>query len=274
MAVNTGIQPCGFLLELSLDWIVERASENADRFLSESHVTLINEPLARFVMADPLHDIRNLFSRLNDTAQTARAYRVRLVDDRPRFDLAFQQIGSRVLLEGVLSHEEGLGEAFGAVGGLAGGLAGERGQKLLDLAARRMRALTNFDRVTLLVGDAKATSSRSGVPFREGANASLSDDFPALVADASAAPVPIFPRDDDDAIAEAAILRALLADQKAELDERGFASTMRVPVLLAGEPIGEFRMAHTRPCRPSFEAHAAAELFAEMFAMRLEMTAD
>lgn len=269
--METGIQSCGFVLELSLDWIVERASENADHFLSESHVTLINEPLARFVMADPLHDIRNLFSRLSGTGRVARAYRVKLIDDRPRFDLAFQQVGERVILEGVPSPEEGLGAALGAVGGLAGGLAGERGQKLFDAAARRMRALTNFDRVTLLLGDAKATSSRSGVPFREGANASLSDDFPALVADSAAAAVPIFPHEDEDAIADSAILRALNAEQLAELNERGFASTMRVPVLLAGEAIGEFRMAHTKPRRPSFEAHAAAELFAQMFAMRVEM---
>ena len=272
--METGIQPCGFLLELSLDWIVERASENADHFLSESHVTLINEPLARFVMADPLHDIRNLFSRLSGMTRTARAYRVKLIDDRPRFDLAFQQIEERVILEGIPSSEDGLGEALGAVGGLAEGLAGERGQKLLEGAARRMRALTNFDRVTLLVGDAKATSSRSGVPFREGANASLSDDFPALVADSSAAPVPIFPREDEDAIAGASILCAPTPDQLAELADRGFAATMRVPVVLAGEAIGEFRMAHTKPRKPSFEAHAAAELFVQMFAMRVEMTAD
>jgi len=272
--METGIQPCGFLLELSLDWIIERASENADKCLGESHVTLINEPLARFVMADPLHDIRNLFSRLSGMTRLARAYRVKLIEDRPRFDIAFQQVEERVLLEGVPSPEEGLGEALGAVGGLAGGLAGSRGQALLDAAARRMRALTNFDRVSLLVGDAKATSSRSGVPFREGANASLSDDFPALVCDAGASAVPIFPHDDEDAIADAAVLRAPSADQKAELDERGFASTMRVPVLLAGEPIGEFRMAHTKSRRPSLETHAAAELLAQMFAMRLEMAAD
>ena len=35
------IQPAGFLIVLSLDWIVLRASENIDDFLGESHVTLI-----------------------------------------------------------------------------------------------------------------------------------------------------------------------------------------------------------------------------------------
>jgi len=42
-------------------------------------------------------------------------------------------------------------------------------------------------------------------------------------------------------------------------------------VMLGGQTIGEFRMAHTRPRVPSFEVHAAAELFAQLFAMRLEI---
>ena len=136
-----------------------------------------------------------------------------------------------------------------------------------------MRALTGYDRVTLLVDSSKATSDRSGVPFRAGANATLSAGFPPVVANSAAVPVPVFPRREDDGAAAAALLRAPLASQKEELGERGFASTMRIPMLRGGEPIGEFRLAHTTPRPPSFELHAAAELFAQMFAMRLEIDA-
>jgi light-regulated signal transduction histidine kinase (bacteriophytochrome) len=134
-----------------------------------------------------------------------------------------------------------------------------------------MRALTAFDRVTLLVGDSKATSSRTGIPFRPGANATLSDDFPLLVSDSAATGVSVFPREDEDTAIAIALLRAPSADQKAELVERGFGSTMRVPVTLDNEKIGEFRLAHTKPRKPSFEVHAAAELFAQFFALRLEI---
>lgn len=265
------IQSGAYLLELSLDWIVCRASENIHRLLDESHVTLIEEPLGKFVQSQPLHDLRNLFSRLSGTTGIARAYRVRLTDEPDLVDIAFEQHDDRVMLEVVPSPPDGLGECLGAVGGLAAGLAGESGQQLLDAGARRMRALTAFDRVTLLVSDSKSTSDRTGVPFRSGANASLSDGLPALVPDSSAAGVPIFPRTDDDSAVSKALLRAPTADQKAELVERGFASTMRVPMVLDGEQIGEFRLAHTTPRRPSFELHAAAELFAQLFAMRLEI---
>jgi hypothetical protein len=255
--VDGGIQPSGYLLELSLDWIVERASENVHHLLGESHVTLIDEPLGRFVQSQALHDLRNLFSRLSATTGIARAYRVRLTDDPDLFDIAFQQHGDRVILEAVPSPPGGLGEELSAVGGLGDGLASERGPKLLDAAARRMRALTAFDRVTLLVGDSKATSSRTGVPFRPGANATLSDDIPLLVSDSAAAAVPVFPREDEDSAIATALLRAPSIEQKAELVERGFGSTMRVPVLLENEKIGEFRMAHIKPRPPSFEIHTA-----------------
>src|SRR5574338_374497 len=144
--MDGGIQKCGYLLELSLDWIVCRASENVHHLLGESHVTLIDEPFGNFVQAQALHDLRNLFSRLSGSTGIARAYRVRLTDDAELFDLAFQQSGDRVILEAVQSPADGLAETLGAVGGLAAGMAGESGQALLDSAARRMRALTAFDR--------------------------------------------------------------------------------------------------------------------------------
>jgi light-regulated signal transduction histidine kinase (bacteriophytochrome) len=270
-STDSGVQAGAFLLELSPDWIVLRASENVHHLLGQSHVTLIDEPLGRFVHSQALHDLRNLFSRLSGTTGIARAYRVRLTDDPDLFDIAFQLSNGRVILEAVPSSDEGFGTYFGTVGGLIAGLAGSHGQALLDAGARRMRALTAFDRVTLLVGDAKATSSRSGVPFRPGANATLSDDFPAQIVDAAAAAVLLFPRRENDKAAAAALLRAPSASQRAELEDRGFASTMRVPIVLGGNTIGEFRLAHTRPRPPSFELHAAAELFAQLFAMQVEI---
>jgi light-regulated signal transduction histidine kinase (bacteriophytochrome) len=270
-ADDTCVQPGAWLLELSPDWIVCRASENIHHLLGESHVTLIEEPLGKFVHAQPLHDLRNLFSRLSGTTGIARAYRVRLTDEPDLVDIAFQHSGDRVILEAVPSPDERLGEALGAVGGLAAGLARETGDALIEAGTRRMRALTSFDRVTLLLDGTKSTSSRTGVPFRSGANETLSDDLPPLVPDGAAGAVPVFPPNDQDSAIGTALLRSPTADQTHELSDRGFVATMRVPVVLNGEKIGEFRLAHTTPRRPSFELHAAAELFAQLFALQLEI---
>src|ERR1043165_9729335 len=108
-ADDIGIQAGGYLLELSPDWIVCRASENIHQLLGESHVTLIDEPLGNFVQAQALHDLRNLFSRLSGTTGIARAYRVRLTDDRELHDIAYQHSGDRVILEAVPSPADGVG---------------------------------------------------------------------------------------------------------------------------------------------------------------------
>jgi light-regulated signal transduction histidine kinase (bacteriophytochrome) len=256
----SGIQAGGYLLELSLDWIVLRASENIHHLLGQSHVTLIDEPLGRFVHAQALHDLRNLFSRLSGTTGIARAYGVRLTDDPDLFDLAFQLSDGRVLVEAVPS-AGGLGECFGTVGGLAAGLAGHSGQALLDAGARRMRALTGYDRVTLEVGDRRAESSRGAF-----AGPAVLDGVPTLVADSAAPTVALFPRRPQDSAAEAALLRSPSPTGLAELGNAGVRSSL-------GISFGEvrFRCDSRTPRDPNFELHAAAELFAQLFAMQLEI---
>lgn len=273
-AEDLHIQPEGFLLELSLDWIALRASENVHRFLGESHVTLIDEPLGRFVQSQPLHDLRNLFSRLSGTSGIARAYQVRLVDDRPRFDIAFQISGGRVLLEAIESPTRKMGEAIGSVVGLIDGLAGLAGPALYDAAARRMRALTGFDYVAyvdcdgVLLAESRragmSTASEASVPPR----ANL---LPRLVANVAAQPVPVFPRMPRDRAGAAALLRSPRFAERDQLIADGIASTMRVPARLDGQTVGCFECDHSSPRKPHLELHAAAELFAQMFAMRVEI---
>jgi light-regulated signal transduction histidine kinase (bacteriophytochrome) len=253
------IQSGAYFLELSLDWIVLRASENVHHLLGESHVTLIDEPLGRFVQSQALHDLRNLFSRLSGTTGIGRAYAVRLTDDPDRFDIAFQLSGGRVLLEATPS-TGAYGEAFGTVGGLIAGLSNSHGQALLEGGARRMRALTGFDRVTLVCGGDRAESSRGAFA----GPADMTADVPAIVADSEAASVGIFPRDEGDSSAANALMRSPAALQP------GVRASMRVPFSV-DDLHGEFRCESRTPHEPSFELHAAAELFAQLFAMRLEI---
>ncbi|MES2135898.1 MAG: hypothetical protein V4502_02405 [Pseudomonadota bacterium] len=259
------IQPGGFFVELSLDWIVRRASENVHRLLGQSHVTLIDEPLGRFVQSQALHDLRNLFSRLSGTTGIARAYAVRLTDDPDLFDIAFQLRGGRVLLEAIPS-EGAYGECFGTVGGLIAGLADNRGQSLLDGGARRMRALTGHDRVTLIYGDRRAESSRAAFA----GSSEMTDDVPTIVGDTEAEPVAIFPRQSAETSAQGALLRCCDATAAEALRREGVRASLRVPFSV-NDVNGEFRCDSRVPRAPSFELHAAAELFAQLFALRLEI---
>jgi light-regulated signal transduction histidine kinase (bacteriophytochrome) len=262
---TTGIQSAGYLLEMSLDWIVLRASENIHRLLGESHVTLIDEPLGKFVQSQALHDLRNLFSRLSGTTGIGRAYAVRLTDDNDLVDVAFQLVDGRVLLEMVPSAGS-YGEAFGTVGGLIAGLSDSHGKALLEGGARRMRALTGFDRVTLTCGEHRAESSRGAFT----APADMDDRLPLIVADVDAALVPVFPRDAEESSVEDALLSAGGASGLDQLRREGVRASLRVPFSV-DEVSGEFRCDCRSAQEPSFEMHAAAELFAQLFAMRLEI---
>jgi light-regulated signal transduction histidine kinase (bacteriophytochrome) len=260
-----GIQAGTWLLELSLDWIVLRASENIHHLLGESHVTLIEEPLGRFVHAQALHDLRNLFSRLSATTGIGRAYAVRLTDEPDLVDIAFHLSDGRVLLEAAPSAGS-FGEWFGSVGGLAAGLAENHDGALLNAGIRRMRALTGFDRVTLVCGQDRAESSRGA--FDRPADLELA--VPPIVADTQAPVVPIFPREPEESSAAAALFRAASPYALEELRGAGVRSTLRVP--FSGDRVsGTFQCDNRTPCEPCLELHAAAELFAQLFAMRLEM---
>lgn len=259
------IQAGAYLLELSLDWIVLRASENINRLLGESHVTVVDEPLGHFVHGQALHDLRNLFSRLSATTGVARAYGIRLTDDPDLVDVSFQLTEGRVLLEAVPS-SGAFGERFGGVSGLVAGLSSSRGQALLDNGARRMRALSGYDRVTLVCDAEHAESSRGGFSHP----AAMEDDLPTMIADTQAEPVTIFPRDGDESSAAGALLRSCDPQLLDKLHANGVRACLRVPFI--GEGVeGEFRCDSRRPREPSFELHAAAELFAQLFAMRVEI---
>jgi len=267
-ATQLQLQPSGFLIELSLDWIVQRASENIHQLIGESHVTLIDEPLSRFVQAQALHDLRNHFSRLSGSTGVAKAYRVRLTDDRARCDVAFQLVGSRVLLEAVPSPEYGLGESLGAVGGLIDGLAALSGDALLDGAARRMRALTGCDGCIIQIGEKRATSSRGKFSLSEKIPAA---GLPAFIADTEAATVPIFPRKSKDGSIASAMLKAPSAADAQALREQAVRSLISVPLISRGQPPGVVHCGYRMPQKPNFELHGASELFGQMFALRLEI---
>jgi light-regulated signal transduction histidine kinase (bacteriophytochrome) len=261
-------QSSAYLIELSLDWIVQRASENIHLLLGRSHVSLTDEPLGTFVQAQALHDLRNHFSRLSGSTGVSKAYRVRLTDDRPRCDVAFQLCASRVLLEAVPSPEVGLGESLGAVGGLIDGLADVRGDALLDSAARRLRALTGCDGCRIVVGDRRADSNRGSFSLPDLGSIG---ELPAIVADTSAEPVGIFPRKPSDRAPASALLREPSPAALAALRTHGIGSLMSVPICTRGEVLGRMHCGSRSPRKVNLELHGAAELFGQMFALRLEI---
>jgi light-regulated signal transduction histidine kinase (bacteriophytochrome) len=98
----------------------------------------------------------------------------------------------------------------------------------------------------------------------------MSAHLPAVVADSEDAGVPIFPRNEDETSAGDALMRSPDLATLESLTSAGVRATMRVPFKV-DDLHGEFRCDSRTAREPSFELHAAAELFAQLFAMRLEI---
>ena len=271
-AEDIHIQGGGFLLELSADWLILRASENIHAFLGKYPATLIGAPLATFTRAQPLHDLRNSLSRQRSHTGIARAYRIPLADGARPHDMAFQLVEGRILLEAVPSAEEGVGDSLGAVSRLLDGLFAATGrQQLLDGAARRMRALTGFDSVTLTLGSDCATSSRSACEPRPATSGTSA--LPAIISDTGVKPVALFPRSPEDVAVGSALLRSPPTAQLDTLRAAGIRSMLNVPLMHGGEIVGGFECDNFTVRTTSIELHAAAELFAQVVAMRLDAKA-
>jgi light-regulated signal transduction histidine kinase (bacteriophytochrome) len=266
-------QSCGFVLELSPDWLILRASENAHGFLGEYPALLIGEPLTKFTLAQPVHDLRNSLSRQRSSNGISRAYRARLTHEPRHFDVAFQQLDGRILLEGLPSSNEGFGDSLGAVSRLIDGVSGATPAALLANAARRMRALTGFDRATVIVSVGGEEQRAESVRSKFAAPASAAE-VPAMVADASAKPVGVFPAATAESTVSAALLRNLTPEERDEFAANDVRSALCVPLARQGKHIGCFRCESRTPWTPSLELHAAAELFAQIVAIELERFGD
>jgi hypothetical protein len=115
--------------------------------------------------------------------------------------------------------------------------------------------------VTLSCGDKRAESSRGSF-----AGAADPTDLPVIIADRDADGVSMFPRKVEETSANASLMRAPGEKQRNKLEARGVRAILRVPFVA-----GEFCCESRSPRKPNFELHAAAELFAQMFALRLEL---
>jgi light-regulated signal transduction histidine kinase (bacteriophytochrome) len=255
------VQSAGFVLVLSPDWLILRASENTHAFFGAYHQRMIGEPLSEFTMAQPLHDLRNSLARQQGASGISRVYRVRLVNEPRYFDIAYQQAAGRILLEGMECAPDSSSSGLGAVSRLVDGLTGDR-RHLLEQAARRMRALTGFDRCTLRVADDEVTSSRG--PF---APLPELDDLPPMLVDAAEPSVALFPLAQPGGAAGRALLRAPSEEELSALRAEGVHAALSIPVRIDGKAVGYFRCDNRALIRPSFELHGAAELFSQVFAM-------
>jgi light-regulated signal transduction histidine kinase (bacteriophytochrome) len=142
------IQPFGFLLAMTRNWTVARASENLSNFLGIEASAAIGASLDDILDRQTLHDIRNRMAFLGSGHGSERLYGLTLVAGRPPFDISVHYANSMIVLEGEPTGVEDRTDAASLVRAMVARLATQK--TLEDFhrdAARQIRVLTGFDRV-------------------------------------------------------------------------------------------------------------------------------
>lgn len=285
------IQAFGFLLAMSRDWVVARASANLSHFLGIDPNAAIGVPLDTLIDVDTLHDIRNRMVFMRGRQGVERLYKKLLIADRPPFDIAVHYSGSLFVLEGETSRMDDELDANSLVCSMMTRLAT---RTTMDAyyrdAARQIRALTGFERVMIYrfadsgAGEVIAESLPHGMESFLGLNYPASD-IPLqaralylvnpfrIIADVGAAPVALLPAA---AIAvqpldlSLAMTRAVSPVHIEYLKNMGVGASLSISIIIDGKLWGLIACHSKSAQLLDYSRRTAAELFGHIFSLTLE----
>ena len=270
------IQPLGFLLVVTREWLVERASANIGDYLGATPQSAIGRPLLDLLGPDTVHSLRNQLALLRSPLGIARLFGCSVREQR--FDFAVQPHGQGALIEGLRAGPVEHGDTIATVRALADRLERlpDRDQ-LLEQAARQLRALTGFDRVAIYrrASDGSFKLTAETARTLGTADATLHPDEQtapaaglAVVGDRSAEAVAIHPAGE---LRAEPLLRAPDAGHCQRLSDCGAAASLTVPLSVRGEPWGMVVCHHPSPRFPAFERQSALGLFAQMLGLLIAL---
>lgn len=286
------IQSSGFLVALSEDWRVECASANIGVFLGRETGTLIGSAASTFLTDDTIHALRNRLALLREPDGIERLFACPLGDDGRPFDIAIHLAGGQVIVEAEPSTTKHYGDVTGTLRGMMAHV-----DKPDDLpasctgAARQVRALTGYERVIV----SRLNADGSAMVIAEAARGSIGNllgtHIPATalaayehvayrrsslhaIADVDAEPVAIVGSaacDGQFPDLARAVLRSASKGQLDQLRAMGARASVTIALEVDDALWGIISCHHNMPRRISFERRAMSELFARMFAMRIEI---
>ena len=284
------IQPGGFLIAVSADWIIARVSRNIRDLLGRDAEELIGSPLADYVPAALLHDLRNRLAYLHAPDMTERLFGVQIATSGQPYDVAVHLNDGQIVIEIEPGAVPG-GDAASPVRAMMARL--DQAKDMTGFyreGARQVRALLGYDRVMVYkfaasgAGEVVAEVAKAGIGSFLGLHYPASDiprqaralykrNIVRVIRDVDAEPVPIVPERDaagKPIDLSLSVLRSVSPIHIEYLKNMGVAASLSISIIVDDELWGLFACHNYTPRAPTFERRSICELFAEMFAMRLE----
>jgi light-regulated signal transduction histidine kinase (bacteriophytochrome) len=287
------IQPFGFLIALSPDWLIKRASANVGDVFGKSADDLLGTHASDHLGEEAVHTIRNRLTLLRGADAIERVFGVKIptIDGTRRYDFALHMVDDTIVLEGEASSASPLGDTASTIRAMMARL--DQAGSLPDLfreGARQVRALTGFDRVMVYRFDHDASGTVVAEAARSGIGSFLNLRYPAtdipaqarklyirnpfrIISDVAAEPVAILPKLDERGAPidlSLSILRAVSPIHIEYLTNMGVGASLSISIIVDDKLWGLFACHHYSPRRPDFERRSVAELFGQMFALKLE----
>ena len=277
------VQPFGFLLALSTDWLVKRASANLGEFLGVAAEDALGTSAIDHLGEAAVHALRNRLTVLRGPDAVERLFGVSVADGR-RFDFAVHMTGDTIVVEGEPSDPDSGTDAASAIRAMMSRLDGTADNAaFFREGARQVRALTGFDRVMVYRLDTDGSGVVEAEAARSGIGSFLHLRYPAsdipqqarklylrtpfrIIADVDAAPVPIVPRLDERGAPidlSLSVTRSVSPIHIEYLKNMGVHASMSISIIVEGKLWGLFACHHyAGPRCPTFERRSIAELHA------------
>ncbi len=263
------IQPSGFHLRLSNDWLVSAISSNVGDFLPIPAEQALGQKVTVLLSDDMVHNVRNRMALLRSDDTVEHLLHVQLGSEGRNFDLSLFRDGDGFGIDVEPSDSHALGDATGIIEGMLDRIdAAQTSNSIASEAARQLRALTGYDRVVICGGERLlAHSTRRLDQPDPGVITTTSGEF--AVADSACEPVAVVTRDHGPS--SRSTLRMPDADEAAVLESVGARAALMVPLSRAGQHWGYVACYNSAPRHLGVERRSVAGLFAQIVALRLEI---
>jgi len=264
------IQPIGFHIGLSPEWLMTAVSANLGEFLDTSAKAALGQPITTLLSNDSIHDIRNRMALLRGDDTVEHLFQFPLAKGGRAFDLAIYRNGNGFGIDAEPCAERGFGDATGILAGMLSRVAPSDDIGLLcDQACNQLRALTGFQQVMISAGgEILGQSIRAGSTPLGGQIATDNRDMVVFDRDARGEPIHVTDRS---SMPRRLTWRSPAESDIAKLKEIRASAALIVPLDRRGQAWGQAACYHSTPRHISAERRNIARLFASITSLRLEI---